>query len=104
VKELNPGIDLLLAADWDVIFQDRQIEREEPVAPHPGLSVPIPISITTSPSTTLPTQLDGMPGTYVSFEHSSYNLGRPWLVGGIVLAAAAVLISGVSVALWAKRK
>lgn len=102
VKELNPGIDLLLAADWNVIFGDRQVERDEPAVVEPGRSVPIPVSTIAMPATA-PAAIDAMAGTYISFEHSTYNIGRQWLIVGIVLAAAAVLVSG-GIALRAKRK
>ncbi|MDB5322778.1 MAG: hypothetical protein JWN40_4409 [Phycisphaerales bacterium] len=102
VKELNPGIDLLLAADWNVIFGDRQVERDEPAVAEAGKSVPIPVSTIAMP-TTAPAAIDAMAGTYISFEHSTYNMGRQWLIGGIVLAAAAVLVSG-GIALRARRK
>jgi hypothetical protein len=108
VKELNPGIDLLLAADWDVIFEGRQVERDEPAvveAPAAGKSVPIPVSNlavpTTAPSTAV--EADAMSGTYISIEPARYNIGRQWLIGGIVAAAAVVLLSG-GMALRAKRK
>jgi hypothetical protein len=101
VKELNPGIDLLLAADWDVIFADRQAEGDEAAAPEPGRNVPIPVSAVASPPATA--QVERMPGAYIALEQPSHNTSRQWLIGGIVLAAATVVVSG-TVALRAKRK
>jgi hypothetical protein len=97
VKELNPGIDLLLAADWDVIFE----EREAPTAAEPGRNVPIPVSAVASPPTTA--QVERMSGAYIALEQPSHNFARQWLIGGIVLAAATVVVSG-AIALRAKRK
>jgi hypothetical protein len=101
VKELSPGIDLLLAADWDVIFADRQVEGDAPAAPEPGRNVSIPESADALPPAT--EQVEGMAHAYFSLEQTSHNFARQWLIGGIVLAAAAVLVSG-AVALRAKRK
>jgi hypothetical protein len=103
VKELNPGIDLLLAADWDVIFADRQAESEAPAAPEPGRNVPIPVSAVASLPATAPARDEGMPRTFNALEQPLHNVGRQWLIGATVLAAAAVVVSG-AVALRAKRK
>jgi hypothetical protein len=40
VKRLNPGVDLLIAADWDSILDDR--DAVEPAPPAKGQRVPIP--------------------------------------------------------------
>jgi hypothetical protein len=99
VKELNPGIDLLLAADWDVIFEDRQEGQEEALEHvEGGKNVPIPASsmgIVTNATTTMPSLASAMTGTYIH--------GREWVIGGIVVAAATVVLSG-TVVLRAKRK
>jgi hypothetical protein len=100
VKELNPGIDLLLAVDWDVIFADRQVEDEAAAAAEPGRNVPIPSAVASPPAAA---QVEGMAHAYFTVEHPSEKFGRRWLIGGIVLAAATVLVSG-AVALRAKRK
>jgi hypothetical protein len=104
VKELNPGIDLLLAADWDVIFEDRQQGEEAAGVVEGGKSVPIPVSDAGAAATPAPLQDEAMPaaGTYVAVEPRSYNIGRQWLIGGIIVAAATVLVSG-AMALRARR-
>lgn len=49
VKRLNPGVDLLVAADWDAVLEDRaRIESEPPVVV--GESVPIPKGLPATPS------------------------------------------------------
>ena len=104
VKELNPGIDLLLAADWDVIFADRQFERDEiAAAPQAGKLVPISASpIAAAAPATAPASQTVLFSTYVTVGQTSYDIRREWLIGGIVVAAATALISG-AVALRAKR-
>jgi hypothetical protein len=103
VKELNPGIDLLLAADWDVIFEDRQQGEEAIGVVEGGQSVPIPVSNTGTGGTPAPLQDQAMAaGTYVAVEPRSSNIGRQWLIGGIIVAAATVLVSG-AIALRARR-
>jgi hypothetical protein len=39
VKELNPGTDLLMTADWDAVF-DEELAPEQPVVPPAGLAAP----------------------------------------------------------------
>jgi hypothetical protein len=41
VKRLNPGVDLLIAADWDAILKARAEEPSRPTSPR-GARVPIP--------------------------------------------------------------
>jgi hypothetical protein len=40
VKQLNPGVDMLFATDWEAILEDKSVVAEPPVKP--GVSVPIP--------------------------------------------------------------
>jgi hypothetical protein len=103
VKELNPGIDLLLAADWDVIFEDRQQGEEVTGVVEGGKSVPIPVSNAGTAATPAPSHDGAMAaGRYVAVEPPPYSLGRQWLIGGIIVAAATVLVSG-AMALRARR-
>ncbi len=104
VKELNPGIDLLLAADWDVIFGDRQFEREEATAaPQAGKPVAIPaLPLAVAAPATAPASQPALLNSYMIVGQTTYDIRRQWLIGGIVVAAATALISG-AVALRAKR-
>ena len=97
VKELNPGIDLLLAADWDVIFEDRQDRGEAVEHMEAGKNVPIPVS------NLAPTPPTPMTGTYVAQRSWSLNVPREWLIAGIIMTGAIVVLSG-AFALRAKRK
>jgi hypothetical protein len=86
VKDLNPGIDLLLTADWNSIFQDREPPDDLP-APRAGVSVPIPVVVAAIPHVDPPPQL----------------APHPWLIPAIVAAAVLALVSGAFV-LRARRR
>jgi hypothetical protein len=103
VKELNPGIDLLLAADWDVIFEDRRQGDEATGVVEGGKSVPIPVSNSAAAATPARSRDEVMAaGTSVAVAPRSYSLGRKWLIGAIFVVAATVLVSG-AMALRARR-
>jgi hypothetical protein len=91
VKDLNPGIDLLLTADWNSIFADRQ-PPEDVATPRAGVSVPIPVA---ARGTVFPPQ--------PPFDPPPPTISRPWLIPAIVAAAALALVSGAFV-LRARRR
>jgi hypothetical protein len=84
VKELNPGIDLLLTADWETIFKDRQPPDEESSMPKAGVAVPIPVTATVAPL------IHEAPTS----ESEAHRNTRPWLMLAIFVAAALALVSG----------
>jgi hypothetical protein len=106
VKELNPGIDLLMAADWDVIFQDRQPGEQAVEAIEGGKNVPIPVSNSAMAAAVTTTGTSPLPPAAISSViqgPAPGNVTRQWLTGGIVIAAAMAAISGI-MTLRAKRK
>jgi hypothetical protein len=104
VKELNPGIDLLLAADWEVIFGDRQAEPEDPAKVAAGSPVPISsFAAVITPPTAAPDLVSNTGSALVNIQPPPHRLRREWLVAGIILTAVLALLSG-AVALRARRK
>jgi hypothetical protein len=121
VKELNPGFDLLLAADWDsLLFQDGKappdptssdLTSREPAADAPPVLVPIPAgspppasaappapAVGGSPTTsvTVPVVVDSsLGGTLQAFLSTS----NAWIIGGIagvcLLLAMGLLAMGL---------
>ncbi len=108
VKELNPGVDLLMVADWDAIVEGRP--AVEP-ATRPigkavakgGVSVPIPVGLgaTTQKSAAGAMAINGSGGAsgggaVHSTPFAVVIQGVPLAYIGIGLAAVAALISGLA--------
>jgi hypothetical protein len=91
VKDLNPGIDLLLTADWNAIFEDRQPPNDL-AAPRAGVRVPIPVAGKMAALPPLP-----------PFDPAPPPTARPWLIPAIAAAALLALVSGAFV-LRARRR
>ena len=98
VKDLNPGIDLLMTANWDLIFEegrDPAIEETPRGAPGKRVAIAGP-----SPATV---PVLGKEGGVVVVERRvespvvERHEGRKWRMAGIALAAVIVLLSGVAV-------
>ncbi|MBL8794481.1 MAG: hypothetical protein JNM56_11290 [Planctomycetia bacterium] len=100
VKQLNPGVDLLFAVDWEVILEDRNVVPEPPVKP--GVSVAIPQPTPPAPQPTAETQVPaptaGKPAVTAEAaptaarSHASRYL---WL--GVVLAGFTALLAGAAI-------
>jgi hypothetical protein len=80
VKELNPGMDLLVTADWEAL-----LDLGGPAAEPAPLSIPAPV---------LPPPRAPEPPAPVPAEPPP---GRAWLWVGLAGAAAAVLVTGLNV-------
>jgi hypothetical protein len=96
VKEQNPGIDLLMAANWDAIFGDEAPPAVEPPAARdfkPGATVPIPVSATPPPVAPLAVNTVARPLELRSSPADS----RGWLIVATAVAAALALVSGAVV-------
>ena len=99
VKELNPGFDLLLAADWDQLLTEcgialTAVETKTATPPAEAELVPIPAGAP-SPAT--------LPPAFAQYEevelHSYGVLPMTWIVGGVgVLVLAGFVIAIVVVA------
>ncbi len=87
-KGNNPGLDLLLAADWEAAVEGRT--PREPATPLPAAeSVPIPSSGARSASPAAIGQIEQQNSTAVP----PHRL-RPWLLAGAALAGLLVLVTG----------
>jgi hypothetical protein len=100
VKEQNPGIDLLMAADWDVIFADGAdpAERPQPRESTAGKSVPIPVNPGAAPAATQPAPAIAA----IELQPASNDSGG-WALIGIPVAAVLAIVSG-AVAIRGRRK
>jgi hypothetical protein len=99
VKDLNPGIDVLMTANWDAIFEEgRDPAADEPPRDTPGKPVPIAPAISAKPATA-PTALKTVrsPTTQPAVRASSEPTGwRTYLIAGIALTAAIAVVSGAA--------
>ena len=77
VKELNPGVDLLVAADWDLLLELGP-EVEDPERPRVG---PGPVALPPAPRDEPPVPAPSSP-----------SVGWPWL--GLAAAAIAAALTG----------
>jgi hypothetical protein len=97
VKDQNPGIDLLMGANWDLIFDGG--EAPEPVPQTGGKSVPIPSSRGARPGT-MPVAVgsDGFVNAHTEWrvqEPQPRSARQQWLWAGITAAGIAALVSGM---------
>jgi hypothetical protein len=93
VKDLNPGIDLLMTADWDVIFEDgRNPIADEPPREMAGKIVPIAPAMavaTTRPVLTAVVTVQNPP--------PAQSTGwRKIVIAGIALMAVIAVVSGIA--------
>jgi hypothetical protein len=104
VKEQNPGIDLLMAADWDVIFADGAdpAERPQPRESTSGRSVPIPTGVAEAPATARPTTAPSRAMAAVELQPALGD-SSGWMIVGIAVAAVLAIVSG-AVAIRGRRK
>jgi hypothetical protein len=95
VKELNPGIDLLVAADWDAIFGERPdaLELEGGGGVAGGQSVPIPTSPVASASAS----------SSIVMMTTSLEIRREWIWAAILVVMVLAVVSGAAV-LKARRR
>jgi hypothetical protein len=102
VKEQNPGIDLLMAANWDAIFgEEAPAVAERPLArdSKAGASVPIPVSTALPPAAG-----SAAPVAMTSQElRGSPADSRGWLMVATGVAAAVAVVSGAVVLRARKR-
>jgi hypothetical protein len=95
VKYLNPGIDLLMTANWDAIFEDGHDPAvDESPRDRPGKTVPIapatrPTVIATTRPTVVATPHKIEPATDTQPDR------QKWLIGAIAVTAAIALVSGL---------
>ena len=82
VKRQNPGVDLLLSADWSVITPTTPEEAAAPAAP-PDTLVPL------TPLRPVPARAVATPTASAATVPPS-----PWLTAGVVVAAVLVLATG----------
>lgn len=82
VKELNPGFDILVSADWEAL-----LELGGPAEP-PPLEIPAPV---------LPPPRPKEPAPAPKEEEKDAPFGRVWLWAGLLGALAAVLVTGLNV-------
>ncbi|HEV8290542.1 MAG TPA: hypothetical protein VGP94_01400, partial [Tepidisphaeraceae bacterium] len=87
VKELNPGVDILMAADWDSIIEDR-----DAVAPRIS-RIEIPQPKIAGGAATKPANAVAASGTLTSFGYLMDE--RTTLKVGIVVTAAVVVVLGL---------
>jgi hypothetical protein len=84
VKELNPGFDLLMAADWEAL-----LELGGPEEP-PPLEIPAPVLPPPRPREPEPVPAPVQ-------ERQETGLGRVWLWAGLLGALAMVILTGLNV-------
>lgn len=90
IKEQNPGIDLLMTADWESIFAPGSVQTAEPTTGIvAGSSVPIPPGVAKPPADQV-------------VPHKARS-GRYWIVVSAVVAGLVMLLSS-AVALRARRR
>jgi hypothetical protein len=100
VKELNPGFDLLLAADWEQLLTEGGVALtavETKSAPHPAEPELVPIPTGAQPA---PVPFPPVTVQYEVTEVHSYSvLPMTWIVGGVgALALIGLVIAVVVVA------
>jgi len=78
VKTLNPGTDLLMAADWDAILEDRKVEEPAKTS-IAGKQVAIPRGLATQPTNVATSGQDAAA--------SQGNSRMWWFIGGGILLA-----------------
>jgi hypothetical protein len=90
IKRLNPGVDLLIAADWDAVIEDR--DAVQPSLPsHKGERVPIP---------TPKQPMDAESSATVRTTLQDREPARPAMSGALVssaIAVAAVFVLGAGI-------
>ncbi len=95
VKELNPGVDVLFAADWEALLEGRK--DEEPPAPRaPNVSLPVlPVLTEKKPVETIPIAAPAPPppAKVESRADAAVDSTRSWILAGMVVAGLAALVS-----------
>lgn len=99
VKELNPGFDLLLAADWDVLLSaggEPLTTAAATSATQPTVAELVPIPTGTAAMDTARNAVTVTYPTPVVVEHSYLPLNlvgrKVWIVGGVVFAGLLVVL------------
>lgn len=93
VKDLNPGIDLLMTANWDLIFEDGQ----NPIADEPPREVGgkiVPIAPAIAVATTRP--VVAAVATVQNSPAAQTTGWRKYVIAGIALMAVVAVISGIA--------
>jgi hypothetical protein len=103
VKDLNPGIDLLMTANWDVIFEDggaAALATDPPVEPA-GKLVPIAPAIASKAAdvaivNSAPPAMSSPVAPVANIPSPSVDAHRKWLIAAIALTAAIALFTGIA--------
>jgi hypothetical protein len=104
VKDLNPGIDLLMTAKWDAIFEDGGAAAVvDPPVETAGKIVPIAPAIATKAADVAVAIADsaapavaGLPSGVANIPSPVRDGQRKWLIAAIALTAAIALFTGIA--------
>lgn len=102
VKDLNPGIDLLMTANWDAIFDDGSAApAPDPPVEVPGKLVPIAPAIATKAANVAMANsaapaVAHSPAEVADVPSPALDNQRKWLIAAIALTAAIALFTGIA--------